>query len=131
MARRKALTLTEVELEFMQIIWAKGEVGTEDVLTALRAKGRNLSDGSVRKVLSILVAKGYISRRAEGRGFLYWANAPQDQARRSMVMDLVKRAFGGSAALMVAALIDSHAVNAGELRRIKRLLKEREREGTP
>jgi hypothetical protein len=56
MARRKTRTLTEVELEFMQAVWAADrEVTTEDVLDALRRQGRELAGGSVRKVLSILL----------------------------------------------------------------------------
>jgi len=35
-APRKSRTLTQVELEFMQVIWACREVTTEDVMQALR-----------------------------------------------------------------------------------------------
>ena len=131
MARRKSRTLTEVELEFMHVVWSKGEVSTEDVLKALESEGRRLSDGSVRKVLSILVDKGYLSRRPQGRGFLYKAAVPREKANRHMVADLLKRAFGGSAALMVASLIDSRGVSEKDIREIKKLLAEREgrREG--
>ena len=66
MPRRKTRTLTEVELEFMQILWAEGEASTEDVQEALRRRGRELADGSVRKVLAILIDKGYATRRREG-----------------------------------------------------------------
>ena len=129
MARRKTRVLTEVELEFMQVIWAAGsEVTTEDVQQALRDGGRELSDGSVRKVLSILMDKGYLSRRQEGRGFLYRAQVPADKANRSMVVDLLRRAFGGSAALMVAALLDSRAISDSDIREIRRLIDEREGE---
>ena len=54
MPRRKSRTLTEVELEFMDVVWDEGEVTTDAVQNALRSRGRPLSDGSVRKVLSIL-----------------------------------------------------------------------------
>ncbi len=67
MARRKSRTLTEVELEFMQIVWEAGDVTPDNVLEQLRRQGRDLADGSVRKILSILVTKGYLSRRPEGR----------------------------------------------------------------
>lgn len=129
MPRRKTATLTQVELEFMQVIWPAGEVTTEDVMKALADEGRELADGSVRKVLGILVDKGYLSRRREGRAFLYTPTVPQGQAQRSMLVDLVTRAFGGSAALMVAALLESSTVRDKELREIKRLIAQREREG--
>ena len=129
MARRKAKTLTEVELEFMQVVWAAdGEVTTEDVLQALCRRGRELTDGSVRKVLAILVAKGYLARRQEGRGFLYRPMVGRDQAVRRMVTDLVRRAFDGAATGMVAALLDSRALDERELAEIKRLVARHERE---
>ena len=130
MVRRKSRTLTEVELEFMQIVWQRGEVTTEDVLDALRRRGRRLADGSVRKVLSILAAKGYVSRRPEerGKGFRYRAEVPKEKANRSLLADLRDRAFGGSAALMVAALLDSRRMGKADLAKIKQLIAEREEE---
>jgi len=122
MARHKSRTMTDVELEFMKVLWEEGELSTEQVQKALRGQGRLLADGSIRKVLSILVAKGYAARRAEGRGFLYRATAPIEQAQRSMLLDLAGRAFGGSAALMVAALLDTRSVRKGEIEQIKKLI---------
>ena len=128
MGRRKSPTFTEVELEFMQVIWASGEVSTDDVQEVLEARGRNLSDGSIRKILSILIEKGHLTRRREGRAFLYKPKIREGQANRKMVQDLLKRAFGGSAALMVAALFDSNPLNEGDLEDIKRLIAEHEKE---
>ena len=128
MARRETRTLTEVELEFMQVIWAKGAVSTEDVMGALKRQGRDLADGTVRKMFSILVRKGYLTRRRQGRCFLYKPSVGKDQATRNMVVDLLKRAFGGEAALMVAALIDSQSVREEDLDEIKRLIAAREEE---
>ncbi len=128
MGRRKSSTFTEVELEFMQVIWAAGEVSTDDVLEVLKGRGRNLSDGSIRKVLSILVEKGHLTRRREGRAFHYKPKIREGQANRKMVQDLVKRAFGGSTALMVAALFDSNPLNERDLKEIKRLIAKHEKE---
>jgi BlaI family penicillinase repressor len=129
MPRRKATTLTDVELEFMRVIWARGEVTTEDLLDALRRQGRRLADGSVRKILAILVAKSHLDRRPEGRGFVYWATMAPDQTKRWMALDMVKKVFDGSAALMVASLIDGNTVSDRERQAIRRLLAEREKEG--
>ncbi len=126
MPRRKSRTLTEVELEFMQVVWDLGEATTEDVLRALQKQGRDLADGSVRKVLGILVTKGYLSRRPDGRGFRYKPEVPRDRANKKLLADLMGRAFQGSAALMVAALLDSKNVTKRELAEIRRLIAERE-----
>ena len=128
MARRKSRTLTEVELEFMQVVWNVGEVTTESVLEALASQGRHLSDGSVRKMLSILVRKGYLSRRRLGRGFLYKARVDEREATKKMVTDLLKRAFDGQAALMVATLLESRTLCKKDIEEIKRLIASRDKE---
>ena len=128
MARRKARVLTEVELEFMQVVWEEGEVTTEQLMDRLSAGGRELADGSVRKMLSILVEKGYLTRRREGRGFVYQPCVGREGARRKMVEELRRRAFGGSAALLVSALFDSQGVGEAEIAEIKELIARREKE---
>ncbi len=128
MARRKASTYTEVELEFMHVVWESGEVSTEDVQRVLRRSGRELSDGSVRKVLSILVKKGHLTRRKAGRSFLYKAKIPQKKANIKMVQDLLKRGFRGSPSLMMAALLESRTVNKRDMKRIQQLRAKYERQ---
>ena len=129
MARRKSPTFTEVELEFMRIIWEHDEVSTEDIRYILEQKGRELSDGSIRKVLSILIRKGHITRRRDGRAYLYKAGVPQQQARITMVQDLLRRAFGGSVTHMATALLHTKDVKESDIQEIKRLIAEREGEG--
>ena len=107
MAGRRSRTLTEVELEIMQVIWPAGEITSEEVREVLKKQGHDLKDGSVRKMLLILLNKGYIDRRKEGNAFIYRAKVPEGQANRSMALDLLKRAFGGSASLMMATLFDA------------------------
>ena len=127
MVRRKSPTFTEVELEFMQVIWALGEVTTEDVQNTLHKRKRDLSDGSIRKIFSILLTKGHVTRRREGKRFFYRAKVQKNQAHRNMVQDLLKRAFGGSVTLMTAALLDSRDIKKGDIEEIKRLIAEHER----
>ena len=76
--------------------------------------------------LRSLQRKGYVTRKPMGKGFLYKAKVKSDRANMSMVQDLLERAFGGSAALLVAALLDTRKVRAKDLDEIKRLIAERE-----
>lgn len=129
MPRRKTPTVTVVELEFMKLLWEHRELGTDDLQRLLRRKGRPLSDGSIRKMLSILMNKGYLVRRKEGRGYLYRPKKSGARTRTRMVRDLVKRAFEGSPALMVASLFEGRSVSDRELQQIKKLIAARERKG--
>ena len=130
MARRESGTLTEVELEFMRVLWDRGEATSEEVLQALGADGRPLADGTVRKMLGILLRKGYLSRRREGRAFIYRPRVDERNARRDMARDLLRRAFEGKASLLVASLVDGRSLRKGELDAIRRLLDAQEKGGT-
>ena len=127
MARHASRTLTEVELEFMQILWDGGEYSPDDIQFSFQEKDRNLTGGSIRKVLSILMKKGYVTRRREGKGHVYHATVHRDQANRSIVRDILMRAFGGSTPLMLAALLDSRNVDEKELETIEKMITEHRR----
>jgi predicted transcriptional regulator len=128
MARRPSRTLTEVELEFMQLLWDRGELASEDIETAYAERGSPLTGGSVRKVLGILMRKGYVTRRKEGKKHMYEALVPREQASTGAVRDILNRVFGGSASLLVAALLDSREVQEKDLKEIERLITERRKE---
>jgi len=129
MARRKTRTLTKVELEFMQIIWKRREVTTEDIMETLAGKGRRLCDGAVRRMLAILVEKGFLTRRRQGMAFIYKPQVDEEQATKRIAKDLLERAFRGKASLLVAALLDSRSINRNDMEKIKKLIKDREKEG--
>ena len=128
MARRTKSTLTEVELEFMQILWTDIKASPEDLKNALVKKGRTLTGGSVRKMLSILMKKGYVERVKQGKKYVYSAKVRQAQANKSMIHDLLNRAFGGSPSLMVATLLDNRTVSDEDIEKIEKLITERKKE---
>jgi predicted transcriptional regulator len=128
MPRRKTKTLTEVELEIMSVVWDRGEVSVEDIQETLSKQRRELAPSSIRTMLSILAEKGYVSRKKAGRGYVYRAKVSQEKARRSIVSDMVERAFDGSALGLVAALLDTRMVSEQDVEEVKTLLREREKE---
>lgn len=127
MARRTSSTLTEVELEFMHILWAIKEASPEDMQKALLQNNRSLTGGSIRKMLLILMKKGYVKRVKQGKKFIYSPKIQQKQANRRMISELINRAFDGSSLLMVAALLDSRNVS-DDIEKIEQLIAERKKE---
>lgn len=127
MARRKSRTLTELELEIMQVLWSREEATVEDLVSTFERAGKRLADSSFRTMLGILRAKGYVSRRRAGRGYVYRAVVPPQQAHRSILRDIIGRVFDGSAANLVAALVSEGMVDERELAEAKRLIAEREK----
>ncbi len=128
MARRLSNTLTEVELEFMQVLWSRKEAAPEDIRHILNEKGRTLTGGSIRKMLLILVKKGYVERVRDGKKYLYRTKVKQTSAKTNMVFDLLDRAFGGSASQMFAALLDSRIVPEEDIEKIQKMIDERKKE---
>ncbi|MDP2982928.1 MAG: BlaI/MecI/CopY family transcriptional regulator [Candidatus Latescibacter sp.] len=127
MARRKTRTFTEVELEFMRILWDRGEAAPEDIRDSLLANGRSLSGGSIRNVLAIMQEKGYVARRKEGKAFLYRAKIREEQAREGMARNLLENAFAGSESLLVASLLERRDIRPEELEKIELLISDRRR----
>ena len=80
MPRKQSEILTEVELEFMTILWKHPDVPPEYLREALSKKGRSLTGGTVRKVLGILIRKGYVERSRQGKKYVYRAAVGQTPA---------------------------------------------------
>jgi len=124
MARKKTATLTEVELEFMQIIWQHPDITSESIRATLALDGREIADGAVRRMLAILMEKGYLIRHRDGKEYLYTPKVRKEQAISKIFGDLRKRLFGGSDALMVASLLDTLDISDQELAEFRRRLDE-------
>jgi len=119
-------TPTELELAIMQVLWELGEGTVEDVRSALQEKGRPLAPSSIRTMLAILQEKRYVTREPLKRGYLYRPLVSAEKARKRILRDIVQRAFAGSAAALVSALMGTDLVSEKELARIKALIKEQE-----
>jgi BlaI family transcriptional regulator, penicillinase repressor len=122
MTRKKTPTITDRELTFMNIIWEHGEVTPDDILKELERIDSPISSGSIRNILSIMMDKGYIERRQDGKAFLYRAKVKKQEAGQSMLRYLLDKAFDGSESQVVAALFDHGRIPEKELDAIKKII---------
>lgn len=120
MARRKSPTLTEVELELMEVLWAKGQATVGEIVEAL--PGARLAYSSVLTMMRILEQKGYVEHEKEGRAFLYRPLVDRQQARQSAIGYLLKRFFNNSPELLVVNLLEHEQLDDEEIQRLKRLI---------
>ncbi len=123
MPRKSTRGLTDAELRLMEVLWAKRSGTVADVVEAL-SKDSPLAYSSVLTTLRILEIKGYLSHRQEGRAFVYEPVVERDEARESAVTHLVRRFFGGSRERLMLALVEGKGLNARELERLRRLIRE-------
>ena len=72
MAAKGLPKLTEAEFEIMKIVWARGEVTTNDVLEAVNARKPNkLKRTTIQVQMTRLEEKGWLIHRKESRTFYY------------------------------------------------------------
>ena len=84
-----------LELECLKALWEIGEGKVKDVRTRLM-RNRNLAYTTVMTVLERLARKGGVSRRKEGRYFVYAPLMSRDSLRHLAVKELVDSFFDGS-----------------------------------
>lgn len=84
-----------LELECLKALWGIGEGTVRDVRQVL-VGNRNLAYTTVMTVLERLEKRGGVSRRKQGRSFIYEPKVSKEALRRFAVKELVDAFFGGS-----------------------------------
>ena len=118
-------TLSELQLELMRVLWARGEASTADVAEVL-ASSRGLAHTTIATLLSRLEKRGVVESRRDGRQLVYRARVAEGDVRRSMVSGLLGSLFGGDARALIAHLVREEEIAAGDLERVRQLLERRD-----
>jgi predicted transcriptional regulator len=112
--------LGPLEAEVMEFVWASdGPVSVRAMLERLnQGRRRQLAYTTVMTVMARLVEKDVLSRRRDGRGYVYEASVsdPAEIAVRGVV-----REFGDAA---LVHFVDEARADPKVLRRLRRLLSE-------
>lgn len=124
MSNEADTSLSDLQLELMRVLWARGEASTADVADVL-AGSRGLAHTTVATLLSRLEKRGIVSSRRDGRQLVYRARVAEGDVRRSMVSGLLGSLFGGDARALIAHLVREEEIAAGDLDRVRQLLGER------
>ena len=120
MARRKSETLTEVELELMDVLWDKGQATVTDIVEAL--PDERLAYSSVLTMMRILEQKEYVTHEKSGRAFIYRPLVDRRTAQQSVIGYLLKRFFNNSPEQLVVNLLEHEEVGPREVKRLKRMI---------
>jgi BlaI family transcriptional regulator, penicillinase repressor len=111
------LTLTELQIDLVAVLWERGEATTAEVYDALRPS-RGLALSTVATLLSRLERRGVVAYRKDGRQYVYRACVSRSDVRRSMVRDLTRSLFGGDATALVRHLVEVHDVDTEQVARM-------------
>ena len=114
------------ESEVMGVLFSAGEATAREIWSAL---GESRTYSTIRKLLSILEEKGYVSHRVDGQTFVYSPSVERQEAASSAMGRVVETFFKGSVENAVSSLLGERGgnVSADELDRIARLIEEAKR----
>lgn len=119
-------SLTEAQLEIMNIVWDQPETTLGEIWRELQDK-RTMARNTVQTLLTRLVEKGWVEYRCEGKIFHYRATVPKQATMKHVVGRFVETAFNGSAEGLVMALLDSQELDNDEVERIRALIENAQR----
>jgi predicted transcriptional regulator len=119
---------TELELEILKVLWEEAPLPVRDVRERLEQAGRPLAHSSVITMLNIMVRKGYLRRKKQGKAFFFSPRVEKDGVAGGIVGDVLSRIFDGSASAMVLNLLETADLDADELAELRRLISRKAKE---
>jgi BlaI family penicillinase repressor len=121
---RQRTVLSPLEQKVMGLLWKSGRATAADVQQAM---GGGLTNATVRTLLRRLESKGYVRHSVQGRVFHYAPTVDEGGAAGVAVGGVLRRFFGGSAARLVAGLMDDGLIKPAEVQRLLRRVKRQRR----
>jgi len=118
---RKKLKLAPVELMLMKAVWRLGEASVQQVRDAV-AEERELAYTTVLTMLRKLEQKGFLTHEEVDRRYVYRPLVAEQEVTRSMLRDLLNRAFDGSRELLLTRLFELGRLDEKELNALRRQL---------
>ena len=109
MSRGSPLDLGKRERQIVEVVYRLGEASVAEVRGQLPDPP---SYSAVRAMLGLLVEKRVLKYRRDGKRYLYRPAMPKEQARQSVLRNLLTTFFGGRPTDAMAALLE---ISAGEL----------------
>lgn len=120
--------LSRREREMMNIIFRQGKATATDVLEAMAEPP---SYSAVRATLRVLEQKGHLRHQHDGTRYVYIPTVNREKARISALDHLLTTFFEGSAASVVATLLEQSKdqMTPDELDRLSSLIDQARKEG--
>jgi BlaI family transcriptional regulator, penicillinase repressor len=120
--------LSRRERQIMDILYRHGRATAADVRSELPDRP---SYSAVRALLRILETKGHIRHETEGLRYVYVPSVARERAKRSALRHLLHTFFDGSAAEVMAALIEisPKGMSEREIERLKQVIDSRRSKG--
>lgn len=113
---------TEGELAILRVLWSSTAPMTVREVHAELSRGKDTAYTTVLKMLTIMAEKGLLVRDESERSHTYRAVHAEPVVQASLLKDLMRKAFSGSALTLVQRALDDNVASAEDLDAIGKLI---------
>ena len=121
MKKKAAPALSPAQMEVMELVWERGQIGVAEAWKALSAR-RPVARNTVQTTLARLHERGWLRASEEGNAFVYTPAREREGVVARMLERLIDTAFGGSHSDLVAAVVESPRLSSAEAARIRAII---------
>jgi predicted transcriptional regulator len=123
---QKYVSLGELELEILDILWEKSVVTVKDIHETLLRK-RDIAYTTVMTVMSRLFDKGILERSQTGRTYVYKPQFTRDQIAHNLMNRVKNKIFHGSLEGIFSYMLSQKSISSDELSKLKEIIEESEK----
>jgi BlaI family transcriptional regulator, penicillinase repressor len=127
MARKPSKTLTERELEIMQVLWSLGQARLGEVQEALNQQSDEpVAPSTVATQLNLLIHKGYVMQTGRPGRSVYVPACGREETTRDLVGDFLSRVGLGRVPAFLIQLLKDERLTAEDRAALQEILRESE-----
>ncbi len=112
---------SNLEMQVLSVLWAKGPLGARQVLEELPDK-KERAYTTVLSVMQVMEKKGLLRHETEGNRHIYAPTVRKSEVLGTFLRGLVSNVFGGSAASAMQHLLQTTPVSEDEIQEMRDLL---------
>ena len=118
------MQISDAEWQVMKIVWMQGEQTSTDLIRVL-AERFDWSKSTVQTLLARLVEKECLTRKKEGKSFIYSALLTLDQSRYLLVQDIKDKVCSRRMKHLLADLIVECDFTQADLKDLEAVISEK------
>jgi predicted transcriptional regulator len=126
MARKSIDALGELQKAVMETVWEHGEATVGQVRELLKREPQPAYT-TILSVMQKLEKAGWLTHRAEGRGYVYLPTRSRDEAGSSTLRTFIDRVFRGDRLLLFQHLLEDKELSAEDLSALKKMIDQKRR----
>ena len=104
----------------MRLLWEHGELKPPELAELCDPP---MKDAALRAMLAVLIEKGHVSRRRDGRAFYYKAITAERRAYSSMLKEFIETLCNGSAKVLMFNLVEQEKLTEEDLEKLQAMAK--------